>query len=47
MSQITDLDHILADCFLAVGQAIGADRAVDFDTVTWCGNGVPGGTPFV
>ena len=35
MSQITDLDHILADCFLAVGQAIGPDKAVDFDTVTW------------
>lgn len=35
MSQVTDLDHILSDCFLAVGQAIGPDKAVDFDTVTW------------
>lgn len=35
MSQATDLDHILSDCFLAVGQAIGPDKAVNFDTVTW------------
>ena len=35
MSRVTDLDHILSDCFLAVGQAIGPDKAVDFDTVTW------------
>ena len=25
----------LSDCFLAVGQAVGPDKAVDFDTVTW------------
>ena len=35
MSQVTDLDHILSDCFLAVGQAIGPDKAVDFATITW------------
>ena len=36
MSRIKNLNRILADCFLAVGQAIGPDKAVDFDTVTWC-----------
>ena len=36
MSRIEDLDHILADCFLAVGQAVGPDKAVDFDAVAWC-----------
>ena len=35
MARVADLDYILSDCFLAVGQAVGADKAVDFDTVTW------------
>lgn len=30
-----DLDYILSDCFLAVGQAVGPDKTVDFDTVMW------------
>ena len=35
MAQDSDLDYILADCFLAVGQAVGPDKTVDFDTVAW------------
>ena len=35
MAQAADLDYVLADCFLAVGQAVGTGRSVDFDTVTW------------
>ena len=35
MAQLPDLDYILSDCFLAVGQAVGPDKAVDFDTVAW------------
>ncbi len=35
MTRVTDLDYILSDCFLAVGQAVGSDKAIDFDTVTW------------
>ena len=35
MGQVADLDYILSDCLLAVGQAVGSDKAVDFDTVTW------------
>lgn len=35
MAQAAELNYILADCFLAVGQAVGTDKAVDFDVVTW------------
>lgn len=35
MAESAELDHILADCFLAVGQAVGTERAVDFEVVTW------------
>ena len=35
MARSADLDYILADCLLAVGQAVGPDKTVDFDTVTW------------
>ena len=35
MAQLPDLDYILSDCFLAVGQAVGPNKTVDFDTVTW------------
>ena len=35
MAQATELDYILSDCFLAVGQAVGPDKGLDFDTVTW------------
>ena len=35
MAQATELDYILSDCFLAVGQAVGPDKGLDFDAVTW------------
>ena len=35
MAEATELDYILSDCFLAVGQAVGPDKGMDFDTVTW------------
>lgn len=35
MAQAADLDYILSDCFLAVGQAVGPDRKLNFDTVAW------------
>ena len=30
MAQAPDLDYILSDCFLAVGQAVGPDKGVEF-----------------
>ena len=35
MTEVADLDYILSDCFLAVGQAVGPDKAVDLDVVIW------------
>ena len=35
MDRVADLDCILSDCFLAVGQAVGPDKVVEFETVTW------------
>lgn len=35
MADVADVDYILADCFLAVGQAVGPDKTLDFDTVIW------------
>ena len=35
MAQAPDLDYILSDCFLAVGQAVGPGKGVSFDAVTW------------
>ena len=35
MAQLADLDYILSDCFLAVGQAVGSAKTVDFDAVIW------------
>lgn len=35
MARVEDLNHILADCVLAVGQAVGPDKTVDFDAVVW------------
>lgn len=35
MVQVADLHYILSDCFLAVGQAVGPEKTVDFDAVTW------------
>lgn len=31
----TDVDYILADCFLAVGQAVGPGKTPELDTVIW------------
>lgn len=38
MPEVADLDQILSDCFLAAGQAVGTDKAVDFEVVTWWHN---------
>ena len=35
MAEAAELDYILADCFLAVGQAVGTDKTIDFAAVTW------------
>ena len=35
MAQVADVDYILAECFLAVGQAVGPVKTVDFDAVIW------------
>lgn len=35
MAEAADLDYILADCFLAVGQAVGPNKTVDLDAVVW------------
>ena len=35
MADVAEVDYILADCFLAVGQAVGPNKTVDFDTVIW------------
>ena len=35
MAEVAKLDYILADCFLAVGQAVGTDKTLDFDVVIW------------
>lgn len=35
MAEVAKLDHILSDCFLAVGQAVGTDKTLEFDVVTW------------
>ena len=35
MAEVADLDYILADCFLAVGQAVGPDKTLDVDTGIW------------
>ena len=35
MAQAAGLEYILLDCFLAVGQAVGPHKTVDFDTVIW------------
>ena len=32
---IGQIDYILPDCFLAMGQAVGTDKMLDFDTVVW------------
>ncbi len=35
MAEAEELDYILSDCFLAVGQAVGTAKTVDFDVVIW------------
>ena len=35
MAEAAGLSYILADCFLAVGQAVGTDKAVDLEVVAW------------
>ena len=35
MAEVAKLDYILSDCFLAVGQAVGTDKTLEFDVVTW------------
>jgi hypothetical protein len=30
-----EVDDILSECFLAVGQAVGPGRRIDFDALTW------------
>ena len=35
MAEVASLNCILSDCFLAVGQAVGPAKTVDFDTVIW------------
>ena len=35
MAEVASLDYILTDCFLAVGQAVGPAKTMDFDTVIW------------
>lgn len=31
----TDIDYILSDCFLAVGQAVGRGKTLDLDAAIW------------
>jgi hypothetical protein len=35
MAQVAEVDYVLAECFLAVGQAVGSEKSVDFDAVMW------------
>jgi hypothetical protein len=35
MTPAHEIDYILPDCFLALGQAVGTDKALDFETVVW------------
>ncbi len=35
MAEVPDLDYILSDCFLAVGQAVGTTKTLDLDVVSW------------
>jgi hypothetical protein len=30
-----EINYILPDCFLAMGQAVGTDKSLDFETVVW------------
>ena len=35
MRRPADVEYILSDCFLAVGQAVGPGKTLDFETVVW------------
>jgi hypothetical protein len=35
MSPTQEVDHILHDCFFALGQAIGLERQTDFEAIVW------------
>lgn len=35
MTPAQEVDYILPDCFLALGQAVGTEKGIDFDTVVW------------
>jgi hypothetical protein len=35
MTPDEEIDYILNDCFLAVGQAIGTERLLDFEAIEW------------
>ena len=35
MERVEEIDYILNDCFLAVGQAIGPEKTLDFEALTW------------
>lgn len=30
-----NIEAMLSDCFFAVGQGVGSDKAVDYDTIVW------------
>lgn len=35
MTPEREIDYILPDCFLALGQAVGTGKGLDFDVVVW------------
>src|SRR5262245_59358726 len=35
MTPVQEIDYILPDCFLALGQAVGTEKGIDFETVVW------------
>jgi hypothetical protein len=35
MTPNKEIDYILPDCFLALGQAVGTNKALDFEAVVW------------
>jgi len=35
MAPVQEVDYILDDCFLAVGQTVGTQKVLDFEVVSW------------
>lgn len=35
MAPDEEISHILPDCFLALGQAVGTEKSLDFETLAW------------